>query len=47
MRAQSAVDRFMGNSYDLVIDGESYRPKQKPVHHATTAGQPAGQKPRR
>lgn len=46
-RAQSAVDRFMGNSYDLVIDGESYRPKQKPKHHPTTAEQPARQKPRR
>lgn len=47
MRAQSAVDRFMGNSYDIVIDGDSYRPKQKPVHHAATVAQPAGQKPPR
>ena len=30
MRAQSAIDRFTGNSYDFVIEGESYRPKQKP-----------------
>lgn len=30
LRAQSAIDRFMGNSYDLVVEGESYRPRQKP-----------------
>ncbi len=29
--AQSAVDRFKNAAYDLVMEGESYRPKQKPA----------------
>lgn len=30
VRAQSTVDRFANNAYDLVIEGESFRPRLKP-----------------
>jgi DNA replication protein DnaC len=32
MSAQSAIDRFTSNSYDLVIEGESFRSRLKPKY---------------
>jgi DNA replication protein DnaC len=39
LRAQSAIDRFTGNSYDLVIEGESYRARLKPGQPGANPGQ--------
>jgi DNA replication protein DnaC len=38
LRAQSAIDRFVNNAYDLVIEGESYRRRQKPTLDAPPSG---------
>jgi DNA replication protein DnaC len=48
MRAQSAIDRFTGNAYDFVIEGESYRPRQKPSRtQAASSTPPAARKHRK
>ncbi len=39
VRAQSAIDRFTSNSYDLVLEGESYRSRLKPTLTRPKAGQ--------
>jgi DNA replication protein DnaC len=46
--AQSAIDRFMNAAFDLVIEGESYRPRLEPKLEADpTPDAPADKRPRR
>jgi DNA replication protein DnaC len=40
LRAQAAIDRFTSASYDMAIEGESYRSRQKPrLRRSSQAGQ--------
>jgi DNA replication protein DnaC len=41
VRAQAAIDRFTSNAYDLVIEGDSYRARLKPL---LPPGQTGGRK---
>jgi DNA replication protein DnaC len=36
VRAQSAIDRFTSNAFDLVVEGESYRSRLKPKRSGST-----------
>lgn len=47
LRAQAAVDRFTSNAYDLVIEGESYRQRQKPRLGAEDRPSPPKRRARR
>jgi DNA replication protein DnaC len=38
--AQSAVDRLVSTSYELVIEGESYRRRQRPQPAGATSASP-------
>ena len=38
LHAQALVDRFTNNAYDLIVEGESYRKRQKPRRAPNAAG---------
>jgi DNA replication protein DnaC len=44
VRAQAAIDRFTNNSYDLVIEGETYRKRLKPTLNGGAPNGNAGQR---
>ena len=45
--AQSAIDRLQSSAYELILDGDSYRRRQKPTPGTLTADQPRPPRPRR